>query len=59
MRISNKRKFQQIVRNHLSDVNDFVNDLFFWIPMSELHEFVDDNTIPVSENTAEKLIHAL
>ena len=27
--------------------NIFINDLFLWLTKSDLHNFVDDNTIPV------------
>ena len=39
--------------------NIFINDLYLWVPKTDLLNFADDNTISAAENTVEKLISAL
>ena len=39
--------------------NIFINDLFYGIKESELHNFTDDNTISSAELSVEKLLKTL
>ena len=37
----------------------FINDLFYWVKNSELHNFADDNTVSAAEVSIENLLENL
>ena len=39
--------------------NTFINDLFLWLTKSDLHNFVDDNTITATCKNLNDLLHTL
>ena len=39
--------------------NIFINDLFLWLTKSDLHDFVDDNTIAVTCKNLNDLLRTL
>ena len=39
--------------------NIFINDLFYWVKISELHNFADENTISAAEFSIKRLLQTL
>ena len=39
--------------------NIFINDLFYWVKISELHNFADENTISAAEFSIKRLLETL
>ena len=37
--------------------NIFINDLFLFVVDSDIYNFADDNTLSVSDNSVERIIH--
>ena len=37
--------------------NIFINDLFLFVVDSDMYNFADDNTLSVSDNSVERIIH--